>query len=176
MKYYLIGLPGSGKSTIGRELAHELKYKFIDTDKLIEGKYGNISNIFKDNFDLIFLADRWFNSTGIMEHINSLGHTYVLRLKKNIKVFTYDKKEGHKVWKWLDELPKYKYHSIAYNNIEFTDNKYITNIIISDSVNTDDPWILATNGSSKLAIKDYSYRFGGIESVLKNQKSNGKKR
>ena len=44
MKYYLIGLPGSGKSTIGRELAHELKYKFIDTDKLIEGKYGNISN------------------------------------------------------------------------------------------------------------------------------------
>ena len=49
MKYYLIGLPGSGKSTIGRELAHELKYKFIDTDKLIEGKYGNISNIFKEH-------------------------------------------------------------------------------------------------------------------------------
>ena len=132
-----------------------------------------VSNIFKDNFDLIFLADRWFNSTGIIEHINSLGHTYVLRLKKNIKVFTYDKKEGHKVWKWLDELPKYKYHSIAYNNIEFTDNKYITNIVISDSVNTNDPWILATNGSSKLAIKDYSYRFESIESVFKNQKSNG---
>lgn len=55
-----------------------------------------ISNIFKDNFDLIFLADRWFNSTGIMEHINSLGHTYVLRLKKNIKVFTYDKKLANK--------------------------------------------------------------------------------
>ena len=49
---------------------------------------------FQENFikfDLIFLADRWFNSTGIMEHINSLGHTYILRLKKNIKVFTYDK-------------------------------------------------------------------------------------
>lgn len=53
MKYYLIGLPGSGKSTIGRELAHELKYKFIDTDKLIEGKYGNISNILKSMVKLI---------------------------------------------------------------------------------------------------------------------------
>ena len=54
MKYYLIGLPGSGKSTIGRELAHELKYKFIDTDKLIEGKYGNISNIFKEHGEAYF--------------------------------------------------------------------------------------------------------------------------
>ena len=33
--------------------------------------------------------------------------------------------------------------------------------------------ILVTNGSLKRAIKDYSYRFGGIESVFKNQKSNG---
>ena len=54
MKYYLIGLPGSGKSTIGRELAHELKYKFIDTDKLIEGKYGSISNIFKEHGEAYF--------------------------------------------------------------------------------------------------------------------------
>lgn len=54
MKYYLIGLPGSGKSTIGRELAHELKYKFIDTDKLIEGKYGNISNVFKEHGEAYF--------------------------------------------------------------------------------------------------------------------------
>ena len=42
MKYYLIGLPGSGKSTIGRELAHELNFKFVDTDRLIKKKYGNI--------------------------------------------------------------------------------------------------------------------------------------
>ena len=54
MKYYLIGLPGSGKSTIGRELAHELKYKFIDTDRLIERKYGKISNIFKEHGEAYF--------------------------------------------------------------------------------------------------------------------------
>lgn len=33
--------------------------------------------------------------------------------------------------------------------------------------------IFVTNGNSKRAIKDYSYHFGGIESVFKNQKSNG---
>ena len=70
-------------------------------------------------------------------------------------------------------MPKYKYHAKAYNEIEFTEDKYITNIVISDSIDTDDPWILVTNGNSKRTIKDYSYRFGGIESVFKNQKSNG---
>ena len=142
-------------------------------EELIKSGITYVSKLFNNNFDLIFLADRWFNSLGLMKHINSLGHTYILRLKKNIKVLHFDKKEGHKIWKWLNELPKYKYHAKTYNEIEFTEDKYITNIVISDSIDTDDPWILVTNGNSKRAIKDYSYRFGGIESVFKNQKSNG---
>lgn len=71
------------------------------------------------------------------------------------------------------EFSKYKYHAKSYNEIEFTEDKYITNIVISDSIDTDDSWILVTNWNSKRTIKDYSYRFGGIESVFKNQKSNG---
>ena len=142
-------------------------------EELIKSGITYVSKLFNNNFDLIFLADRWFNSLGLMKHINSLGNTYILRLKKNIKVLHFDKKEGHKIWKWLNELPKYKYHAKTYNEIEFTEDKYITNIVISDSIDTDDPWILVTNGNSKRAIKDYSYRFGGIESVFKNQKSNG---
>ena len=142
-------------------------------EELIKSGITYVSKLFNNNFDLIFLADRWFNSLGLMKHINSIGHTYILRLKKNIKVLHFDKKEGHKIWKWLNELPKYKYHAKTYNEIEFTEDKYITNIVISDSIDTDDPWILVTNGNSKRAIKDYSYRFGGIESVFKNQKSNG---
>ena len=142
-------------------------------EELIKSGITYVSKLFDGNFDLIFLADRWFNSLGLMKHIDSLGHTYVLRLKKNIKVLYFDKKEGHKIWKQLSDLPKYKYHATVSNDIEFTEEKYTTNIVISDSVDTDDPWILVTNGSSKRAIKDYSYRFGGIESVFKNQKSNG---
>ena len=52
-------------------------------------------------------------------------------------------------------------------------NEYTTNIAISDPIDTDTPWILATNDNYKRAIKDYSYRFGGIETIFKNQKSNG---
>jgi len=33
-KYILIGLPGSGKSTLGKRLANELQIPFFDTDKM----------------------------------------------------------------------------------------------------------------------------------------------
>lgn len=36
----LIGMPGSGKSTLGVVLAKKLGYKFIDSDLLIQEKYG----------------------------------------------------------------------------------------------------------------------------------------
>ena len=142
-------------------------------EDLIKSGISYVSNLFNGNFDLIFLVDRWFNSLELMKHIDSLGHTFIIRLKKNLKVLHFDKREGHKIWKLLDELTKYKYHAIAYNNIEFSENKYVSNIVISDAIEIDEPWILITNGSHKRAIKDYSYRFGGIEFVFKNQKSNG---
>ena len=36
----LVGLPGSGKSTIGRQLARRLQLPFVDSDHAIEGKLG----------------------------------------------------------------------------------------------------------------------------------------
>ena len=142
-------------------------------EKLLKEGISYVSSLFNENFDLVFLADRWFNSTTLMNHIDSLGHTYCIRLKKNIKVYIYDKKEGHKVWKFLDDVKAYEYHSNLFNNIEITDKKYVVNIAISKKQNVAEPWIIVTNGDTKRAIKDYGYRFGAIECLFKSQKSNG---
>ncbi|MDR2867072.1 MAG: AAA family ATPase [Acholeplasmatales bacterium] len=40
MKIFLIGLPGSGKTTIGLQLAQELKFRYLDLDKVLEAKNG----------------------------------------------------------------------------------------------------------------------------------------
>ena len=40
MSIALIGLPGSGKSTVGRQLARRLQLPFIDSDQVIEQRLG----------------------------------------------------------------------------------------------------------------------------------------
>lgn len=52
---YLIGMMGSGKSTIGRILAHKLNYRFFDTDVLIEKvAQKTIPEIFADEGESYF--------------------------------------------------------------------------------------------------------------------------
>lgn len=118
---------------INKEVSLEKGGAIAFNETLIIEGIKHVSALFGGKFDLIFLADRWFNSENILNTIASLGHTYCIRFKKNIKIFSYDKKEGHKIWKWLYDLSSHKYH----------------------------------------AIQNYSHRFGSIECVFKNQKSNG---
>lgn len=143
----------------------------IDT---LKDAITQVSHLFQNrNLELIFLADRWFNSVDLLKHIDSLGHTYCVRLKKNLHVYPFIKKEGHIIQKDIGDLSYFKYKSTTYSNIPFTDERYLTNIVFSDWKDVEEPWIIATNGDPKRAIKDYSYRFGGVESLFKNQKSNG---
>lgn len=49
MKLYLVGLPGSGKSYLGKNLAEEIKIPFIDLDHAIEEETGtSIGKIFSE--------------------------------------------------------------------------------------------------------------------------------
>ena len=44
---FLIGMPSSGKSTLGKRIANALHYRFVDTDKLIVRQEGrSIADIF----------------------------------------------------------------------------------------------------------------------------------
>ncbi len=45
----LIGMPSSGKTTVGKELAKSLSKEFVDTDALITERYGEITEIFKSD-------------------------------------------------------------------------------------------------------------------------------
>lgn len=50
MNIILIGFMGTGKSVVGRLLAHELKLDFLDLDSLIERtEKKSVSQIFKEN-------------------------------------------------------------------------------------------------------------------------------
>ena len=71
MKYFLIGLPGSGKTTLGRKLSAALKIPFVDLDHEIE-KRETISTqlIFKKFGEQYFrevesaVLKTWCNRTG----------------------------------------------------------------------------------------------------------------
>ena len=77
-----------------------------------------VSHLFqKRNLELIFLADRWFNSIDLLKHIDSLGHTYFVRLKKNMHIYPFVKKEGHVIQKDIGELSFFKYKSTTYRDI-----------------------------------------------------------
>lgn len=52
---YLIGMMGVGKSTVGRLLAAELRYRFLDLDHLIEGVSGrSVAQLFAEVGEVAF--------------------------------------------------------------------------------------------------------------------------
>jgi len=54
---YLIGMMGAGKTTVGKQLAKDLNYRFIDTDQTIEAiAKKQISEIFKEEGESYFRA------------------------------------------------------------------------------------------------------------------------
>jgi shikimate kinase len=55
MKIFLIGLPGCGKSTLGKQLAEVLHLPFIDLDQFIEKNAGMpVKDIFKERGENFF--------------------------------------------------------------------------------------------------------------------------
>lgn len=57
MIVYLVGMPGAGKSTVGRELAGRLGVPFIDLDERIERDAGaSVSDVFRRDGEAAFRA------------------------------------------------------------------------------------------------------------------------
>ncbi len=100
-KICMIGMPGSGKSTIGRALSDYLKFDFYDTDEQIEIKcQSNIKDIFKKEgeehfrelersiFKKLILKRKIVISTGggiILKNKDLLKQTFNIYLKCNLE-------------------------------------------------------------------------------------------
>lgn len=55
MQVFLSGISGSGKSTVGRLLANDLKVPFIDTDREIEKRLGmKVEEVFRKRGEPFF--------------------------------------------------------------------------------------------------------------------------
>ncbi len=97
----LVGMPGSGKSTVGKTLAAELSMPFVDTDELIVKKAGmEITEIFSRFGEEYFrdLESEVIKEAGLLNGtVISTGGGAVLRrknvneLKKNGKIFFLDR-------------------------------------------------------------------------------------
>ena len=71
---YLVGMMGAGKTTIGKQLAHTLNYRFIDTDDVIVQAAGqSISNIFAGQGEAAFRAIE----TQVLAQVAPYTHTVV---------------------------------------------------------------------------------------------------
>lgn len=98
--FILIGMPGSGKSTVGQLLASKTQKAFLDTDTMIEvgesqklqclvDKYGHLKlREIEENYLLTILAEESIIATGGsavyatkgMEHLKSIGVVIWLQL------------------------------------------------------------------------------------------------
>ena len=87
LKICIIGMPGSGKSTIGRILSKKLNYKFFDTDQNIENETkSKINDIFNNKGEAYFreLETRVFSKlVKINKVVISTGGGIILK-NKNI--------------------------------------------------------------------------------------------
>ncbi|MBU2512679.1 shikimate kinase [bacterium] len=72
----LVGMPGAGKSTIGVLLAKKLALDFIDTDLLIQVKYGDALQEIVDTkgyLELRKIEEEVIYSTGYIGHVIATG-------------------------------------------------------------------------------------------------------
>lgn len=140
---------------------------------LINQGISYVHTLFNDKkCNIIFLADRWFNFREIMQHIESLGDTYCIRTKSNVSIEIDNYKDSDMITSISDIEPLFS-KSLFFDSVRITSFKFQTKLAVSKSDSHKDPFFILTNGNTREAIKHYGYRFGSIEFIFKNQKSNG---
>ncbi len=107
MKVFLIGMPGSGKSTFGKLLADKMALSFIDLDQVItKAEQKSVADIFQEEGEVIFRqieADQLRKSTG--EH-----HSFVMACGGGTPCF-------HNSVDWMKEQGKVVFLDVNVNTL-----------------------------------------------------------
>ena len=162
------------KSNRHREI-DELTKKCLFSEKVILSAIDDVIKILSPlNIKITSLADRWFFNFNLMKHINDKGHYFCIRAKVNsdARFLCYDKKEKREIYKNFTDLPIIKEHA-TYYSIVVGSFRFRCNLSIARGKLSDDPWFILSNIEPKKALREYSHRFGTIETLFKNQKTNG---
>lgn len=122
------------------------------------------------NCKLIYLGDRWFQNQKLMKYIEEIGETYCIRIKSDINFYIYDYGELAGCTKDVKAKEKEEQY---FNRVILTRQRYETKMAVSKKEGHEEAIYVVTNGKVEDGIKNYSYRFGSIEFIFKNEKTNG---
>lgn len=103
-RIYLIGMPGSGKSTLGRQLAEKEGFRFIDLDQAIESEVGmTISEYFAKQGEGNFRIQE----REVLHSISATGDGFVMATGGGSPCyhFNMDFMKDHGVTVFLDVTP-----------------------------------------------------------------------
>ncbi len=131
----------------------------------------NLFANFSDNFYIIFLADRWFPLCDVISFIDSLGDFYCIRAKSDSLIFSNSPALSNVTH--IGDISPCIHHSKYFFDVLISEHKFSTNFAVARLTNHKEPLYILTNDNPCFATKHYSYRFGAIECIFKNQKSNG---
>lgn len=105
-----------------------------------------------------------------MEYIDSLKEFYCIREKANTSIYVYDYGE---IVGTIGEIEAKEKEDIYFSKVIITRQRYRTKLAVSKLEGHKEAMYVLTNGKEEEGIKNYSYRFGSIEFIFKNEKTNG---
>ena len=105
-----------------------------------------------------------------MKYIEEKGAIYCIRVKSRLTFYIHN--YGELAGYTKDVAPKEKEEQY-FEKVIIVRHNFATKMAVSKLEGQKEAIYVLTNGNVEEGIKNYSYRFGSIESIFKNQKSNG---
>ena len=105
-----------------------------------------------------------------MKYIEEIGATYCIRVKSRLTFYIHNYGE---IAGYTKDVPPKEKEEQYFERVTIVRHGYDTKMAVSKLEGHQEAIYVLTNGKVKDGIKNYSYRFGSIECMFKNQKSNG---